>query len=99
MTEHPLKILMDNDPGLIDLDRAASAYEFSDGVLPRKVKLLMALAIDASLGAVGGVHALAKEALDAGATRDEILETARVVHFVAGHGRLHVIAQGLKEVL
>lgn len=99
MADHPLEILVQNDPDLIALDRQGAALEFSDGVLPRKVKLLIALAIDATTGAVGGVHALAREALEAGATREEILETVRVVHFVGGHGKLHVAAQGLKGVL
>ena len=99
MAEHPLQVLIDNDPELIKLDREGAAVEFADGALPKKVKLLLALAIDASMGAVGGVHALAREALQAGATREEILETIRVVHFVGGHGKLHVAAQGLKGVL
>ena len=99
MAEHPLQILIDNDPELVKLDSQGSALEFTDGALPKKIKLLMALAIDASLGAVGGVHALAQQALDAGATREEILETVRVVHFVGGHGKLHVAAQGLRGVL
>jgi alkylhydroperoxidase/carboxymuconolactone decarboxylase family protein YurZ len=99
MAEHPLQVLIDNDPELIKLDREGAKAEFSDGALPKKIKLLMALAIDASMGATGGVHALAREALEAGATREEILETIRVVHFVGGHGKLHVAAQGLKGVL
>jgi len=99
MAEHPLQILIDNDAELVKLDREAATMEFSDGALPKKIKLLMALAIDASMGAAGGVHALARQALEAGATREEILETVRVVHFVGGHGKLHVTAQGLKGVL
>ncbi|MBN2565355.1 MAG: carboxymuconolactone decarboxylase family protein [Candidatus Eisenbacteria bacterium] len=99
MAEHPLQVLIENDPELIRLDGEGAAAEFSDGALPKKTKLLIALAIDASMGAAGGVHALAREALEAGATREEILETVRVVHFVGGHGKLHVAAQGLKGVL
>jgi alkylhydroperoxidase/carboxymuconolactone decarboxylase family protein YurZ len=99
MSENPLQVLMDNDPELMELDRQGAALEFSEGALPKKTKILLALAIDASFGAVNGVRALAQEALAAGATREEILETIRVVHFVGGHGRLYVAAAGLKDVL
>jgi alkylhydroperoxidase/carboxymuconolactone decarboxylase family protein YurZ len=94
-----LQVLVENDPELMELDRRGASLDLSDGALPKKIKLLIALAIDASQGAVGGVRALAKEALEAGATREEIMETIRVVHFVGGHGKLHVAAQGLKDVL
>jgi alkylhydroperoxidase/carboxymuconolactone decarboxylase family protein YurZ len=99
MAEHPLQILIDNDPELMELDRNGQKTGFSDGEVPKKYKLLIALAIDASMGAAGGVRALAQEALEAGATRREILETIRVVHFVGGHGKLYAAAQGLKDVL
>jgi alkylhydroperoxidase/carboxymuconolactone decarboxylase family protein YurZ len=99
MPDHPLQVLIDNDPELVKLDGAGASLEFSDGALPKKIKLLMALAIDGSMGAADGVRALAIQALNAGATREEILETVRVIHFVGGHGKLHVAAQGLKGVL
>jgi alkylhydroperoxidase/carboxymuconolactone decarboxylase family protein YurZ len=99
MPEHPLKPIEDNDPDLMGLVRQATQLEFSDGALSKKTKILIALAIDASLGAPGGVRALAQQALAAGATRDEIMETIRVVHFVGGQAKLHCAAEGLKGVL
>ena len=98
MAEHPLKVLMENDPELIELLKKAEEFELSDGALPKKVKLLIALALDASRGAVGGVHALARESMEAGATKEEILETVRVAHFVCGVGSVYVSAQALKEL-
>jgi alkylhydroperoxidase/carboxymuconolactone decarboxylase family protein YurZ len=99
MAEHPLKVFMENDPELMDLLKQTEELELSDGALPKKMKLLIALALDASRGAVGGVHALAREALEAGATKEEILETVRVAHFVCGVGSVYVAAQGLRDVL
>jgi len=99
MTEHPLQFLIDNDPDLIKLDRDGAALEFSEGALSKKTKILLALALDASEGAANGVRALAREALAAGATREEILETIRVVHFLGGHSKLYAAAAGLKDVL
>lgn len=98
MPDHPLKPIADNDPDLMSLVGQATQLEFSDGALPKKVKILIALAIDASLGAPGGVRALATQALAAGATREEIMETIRVVHFVGGQAKLHCAAEGLKGV-
>lgn len=99
MAEDPLNVFVKNDPELIELIKKAEELELSDGALPRKVKLLIALALDAAHGAVGGVNALAKEALAAGATKEEILEAVRVAHFVCGVGSVYVSAHGLHDVL
>lgn len=64
--------------------------------MPKKFKLLIALALDASLGAVQGVRALAQEATQAGATRAEIMETLRVVYHVSGVGSVYTAAQALR---
>ncbi len=99
MSEHPLKVFIEHDPKLIELLTRSEELELTDGALPKKFKLLIALALDASHGAVGGVHALAKEAMEAGATKEEILEAVRVAHFVCGVGSVYVAAQGLHDVL
>jgi alkylhydroperoxidase/carboxymuconolactone decarboxylase family protein YurZ len=70
----------------------------SDGVLPRKIKLLIAMVLDAVHGAPEGVKSLAGEALKAGATREEIAEALRVAQYVCGAGCIYVAAQALKEV-
>jgi alkylhydroperoxidase/carboxymuconolactone decarboxylase family protein YurZ len=99
MSEHPLKIIEKHDPELLEDVQKSGAFALSDGALPEKVKLLIALALDASHGAVGGVRALAGEAMEAGATREEILETIRVANFVSGVGSVYTAAHALKEVL
>ena len=53
------------------------ALVYADGALPRKVKLLMAMAFDAADGAPGG-SGLAEQAMKAGATKPEIAEALRV---------------------
>jgi alkylhydroperoxidase/carboxymuconolactone decarboxylase family protein YurZ len=57
------------------------------------------MALDASKGAEGGVRALAKSALQAGATKDEIAETLWVAHYIAGVGSVYTSAQGLKDTI
>lgn len=95
MPEHPLKFFADNDPELMALVERADGLEFSDGALSKKTKLLIALGIDTTLGAVRGIRALAEQALAAGATKEEVLEAIRVAHFIAGQSKLYPAAHAL----
>jgi alkylhydroperoxidase/carboxymuconolactone decarboxylase family protein YurZ len=95
---NPLQIIQEMDPELIKLIETAQDLELSDGALPKKYKLLMAMAIEASRWSLDGVSALIRESMEAGATRDEISETIRVVHFCRGKGTVHIFAQALREV-
>ena len=74
MIEHPLKIFEKIDPKLPKLVQDTSSLALGDGALSRKSKLLMAMALDASQGAVEGVKSFAGQAMKAGATKEEIGE-------------------------
>lgn len=97
MSEHPLKVFERLDPELLKLVETNEGFAFTDGALSRKSKLLIAMALDASHGAVQGVRALAQAAMQAGATRGEIRETLRVAQYVCGVGSIYTSAQALKE--
>ena len=99
MSEHPLKILEKLDPQLLKLVENTNRFALAEGALPKKFKLLIAMALDASLGAVEGVKALARSAMKAGATREEILEAVRVANYISGVGSVYTAAQALKELL
>jgi alkylhydroperoxidase/carboxymuconolactone decarboxylase family protein YurZ len=99
MPEHPLKVFQKLDPKLFKLVENTSELALTDGALPRKFKLLIAMTLDASHGAVGGVTALARMAMEAGATKEEIAEALRVAQYVCGVGCIYTAAQALKEVL
>ena len=99
MTEHPLKIFEDIDPELLKLVTETGEFALADGALPRKFKLLIAMALDAAHGAVGGVEALAREAMAAGATKTEIAEALRVTQYVCGVGSIYTAAHALKGTL
>ena len=98
MAEHPLKIFEMLDPELLKLVENTRELALADGALPRKFKLLIAMALDASHGAVQGVKALAQAALQAGATKEEITEALRVAQFVCGVGSVYTAAQALREL-
>lgn len=98
MTEHPLKIYETLDPELLRHVENSRDFVFSDGALPRKFKLLIAMAFDASYGTVQGVKSLAQQAMDAGATKEEITEALRVAQHLSGVGCVYTAGQALKEL-
>ncbi len=98
MQEHPLKTLEKLDPELLRLVEETRQLAFSDGVLPRKFKFLIALALDAAHGAVDGVKSLAQAAMQAGATKEEIAEALRVAQYVSGVGSVYTAPRALREL-
>jgi AhpD family alkylhydroperoxidase len=99
MPEHPLSPMMKLDPQFMDHLKETDKIVYSDGALPRKIKLLMALAFDAANGASDGVKALAQQALHAGATKEELAETIRVAYHLSGVGSVYTAAHGLKGIV
>lgn len=99
MAEHPLSALGKIDPAIMQHLKDIDGLIYADGALPRKVKLLIALAFDAAHGAANGVRALAGAALQAGASTAEIAEALRVAYHLSGVGALYTASQGLKELV
>jgi alkylhydroperoxidase/carboxymuconolactone decarboxylase family protein YurZ len=99
MAEHPLKVFEQNDPGLFKLVTDTKTFAVTDGALSRKIKLLIAMALDAADGAESGVRSLALQAKEAGATNQEILETIRVTHYICGAGAVFTAAPALEGIL
>lgn len=97
---NPLACLGNIDPELFKLIEETRKVTFSEqaGGLSRKYKILIAMAIDASHGAAGGVGSLAKQAMAAGATKQEVGDALRVVNMICGVGSMHTAAQGLKDM-
>ena len=95
---HPLKIFEKLDPEFLKLVENNSELVFTDGNLPKKFKFLIAMSLDASHGAVQGVRALAQKAMQAGATKEEIMEALRVTQYVSGVGSTYTAAQAFKEL-
>lgn len=99
MAEHPLATAMKIDPLFMDEMKKVEELVYGDGALPRKIKLLMAMAFDAAHGAANGVASLARQAMSAGATREEIAESLRVAEHLGGVGSLYVASQALKDIV
>lgn len=99
MEEHPLSTIEKLDPKLMDHLKEANGLIYSDGALPKKYKLIMAMAFDAAQGAEGGVRALAQAAMKEGATAKEIAEAIRVAYHLSGVGALYTASLGLKGLI
>ena len=98
MAEHPLNIINKIDPEFFDHITSTNKFVFSEGAIPRKYKLLMALAFDAAHGAYQGVKVLAQQASQAGATKEEIMESVRVAYFLSGVGSTYTASHALSEI-
>jgi alkylhydroperoxidase/carboxymuconolactone decarboxylase family protein YurZ len=98
MAENLLKIFEKLDPELLELVENTKGLALNDGALPRRIKLLIAMALDASEGAVEGVKSLAEQALKAGATKEEIMEALRVADYICGAGCVYTAARAFKDM-
>ncbi len=98
MAEHPLKIFETFDPELFKLVQDSQHFALKDGALPRKMKLLIAMSLDASIGSSDGVKSLAQQAMKAGATKEEIAEALRVVQYIRGASTAYTAARALREM-
>ena len=98
MADHPLKVFERTDPDLRRLVESTNEFALAEGALPKKMKLLIAMAIDAAHGAADGVKSLADQALKAGASKEEIVEAIRVTQYVSGVGAVYTAARGFAEL-
>ena len=98
MAENPLSIIEKLDLQLFKNVEATQTLALEDGALSRKVKLLMAMALDASHGTVEGVKALTLQAMKAGATKEEIMETLRVAQYISGVGCVYTAAHAYRDL-
>ena len=81
-------------PDVISAESAVLSEVYKDGALSAKVKRLISLAIALRVGCTNCVLAQTMNALDAGASKDEILETLSVESAMTGtsaRGRLHEV--------
>jgi alkylhydroperoxidase/carboxymuconolactone decarboxylase family protein YurZ len=98
MDKHPLEPIKKLDPGFLGFVEQSRARAFADGALNAKTKYLIAMVLDAAHGAVGGVTSLARQAIEHGAAKEEILEAIQVANFISGVGSLYTASFGLAEV-
>jgi alkylhydroperoxidase/carboxymuconolactone decarboxylase family protein YurZ len=98
MATNPLSTLGRIDPQMMKHLAEIDELVYGSGALPRKIKLLIAMAFDAAHGASNGVQALARGAMKEGATSQEIAEALRVAYHLSGVGALYTGSIGLSDL-
>lgn len=99
MAENPLARISELDPKLLKQVQGLQAFAMDEkGELPKKMRLLIAMALDAAHGAVNGVKSLAMQAKREGATKGEIMEALRVAVYVNGASCAYTAAAALREI-
>ena len=95
---NPLETIAKHDPDLMKLIENNESLALDDGALSRKNKLLIAIALDASKGAIQGVQSLSLQALDTGATKEEIMDAIRVAQYISGVGCVYTAAAAFNDI-
>ncbi len=98
MSGNPLDIYKEFDPEVLGCYKNLQELTYAEGALDVKAKLLIAMAIDADHGAVQGATALGRRAIQAGATKEEILEALRVAYNIGGNRALFTSAMVLQSL-
>ncbi|MCO5382446.1 MAG: carboxymuconolactone decarboxylase family protein [Methanosarcina barkeri] len=99
MAENPLQTIMDQDPELFTLLENTRELAFAEGGIPLKYKLLIAVALDAANGSADGVKFLSMQAMQAGATKEEVMQAIRITQYIFGAGSVYTASEALKDVL
>ena len=98
MSSDPLDSYKEFDPKVIECYKNLQSLTYSEGALPPKFKLLIAMAIDVEHGAMQGAIAIGRRALKLGATKDEIIEALRVAYQIGGNRALFTSAMVLQSL-
>ncbi len=96
---NPLETILKLDPDLYEQVSKTRNLAYEDKDLPKKYAYLIALALDAADGSENGVKSLAKMAMDAGATKDEIASALRVVMYIKGVQGIYTAARALEDIV
>ena len=99
MTDDPLNTIIKADPDLFGLIGQSGELTFSEEGIPLQYKFLIAMALDASEGAENGVRNLATQAINAGATKEEVMQAVRIANYISGIGSVYTAANALKDVV
>jgi alkylhydroperoxidase/carboxymuconolactone decarboxylase family protein YurZ len=96
MAQHPLFEIEKLDAEYIKNIYSTDETVLSEGAMPAKYKLLVAMALDANNGDLAGVRVLTERAFAAGLKKEELLEAIKVIHHVVGAGKVFTISEALK---
>ncbi len=91
-----LETIEELDPEFLTKYRRCDGKLLSDGALPAKTKILMALAVVASKQCEACTVAQMKSALNHGVTKEEIMEAMEVIFITSGAPAIAACREALK---
>lgn len=94
----PLEIFKETDSAFFNALGNDRALAFTEGAMSKKEKLIIGMTLDATKGAVLGTRSLAMQALEAGATKEELVEALRIAYFIYGIVSTYTAAEALKDL-
>jgi alkylhydroperoxidase/carboxymuconolactone decarboxylase family protein YurZ len=97
--QNPLQIFQEKDSPLFSAIGKTRELAFQEGAISVKHKFLMAMTVDIVVGATNGVRVLAEQAIQEGATKEEITEAVRIAYFITGVGSVYTAAEALQGIL
>jgi len=99
LSENPLQVIKNEDPELVNMLDNSHELAFAEGGIPLKYKFLIAMSLDAANGAVEGMKVLAMQAMQAGATKEEVMQAVRITNYIFGVGSVYTAARALNDIL
>jgi AhpD family alkylhydroperoxidase len=97
-TPRILETVGDLDPDFLKKYNRCNHKLLSDGALPAKMKILMALAVVASKQCDRCTVVQMQSALKNGATKEEIMETMEVIYITSGAPAIASCREALKQL-
>lgn len=94
-----LKIIEEINPSFIDHFTCCNSKIFTDGALSAKIKTLLALVLVASKNCDECVYSQMKNALNFGATKEEIMEALSVLMILSGTTSIASCKNALKLLI
>ncbi len=92
------ELLGDFVPDLAHLSKQDSDFMARDTALPARIKLLMAMQLDAVYNHPRGVVSYGKRAQEAGATIEQIADAIRMLRMFGGRPAMATGAEALREL-
>lgn len=92
-----ISAIKERDEKFYDLMKGLQELVYSDSKLDIKTKLMISLAVDASVGADQGVASIATTLRNMGVSDDEISEVLRITYFTKANSTLVTTMSAFKK--
>jgi alkylhydroperoxidase/carboxymuconolactone decarboxylase family protein YurZ len=92
------ELLAQYSPELTKQSQEDTAFIRSDSALPAWVKLLMAMQLDSIFNHPKGARSYGKQAVDHGATKEQVVEAIKILRMYGGRPAMATGAEALQDL-